>query len=93
MINKSELVARLSEATDLSKKLCKEVVTALGVILEEELLATGSVRVFSFGKIFVRTLGRRKGRNPATGKTLMVGPTRVLRYLPGHALKTTVKQG
>ena len=92
-MTKPEFASRLSEITGLSRKLAKDVLTAVGVILEEDLLKTGTVKVFSLGKVLIKTLGKRQGRNPQTGETITIGPTRVLRYQPGHSLKATVREG
>jgi nucleoid DNA-binding protein len=90
-MNRKELVNRLSEKLDLSKKLCSEIITSLNIIFEHALLTEGEIAIARLGILKITTLPRRKSRNPKTGEPLMVGPTNVLRFRPTARLKRLVK--
>ena len=86
-MNRKTLIDRLSESVDLSKKICGEFVTAFNIILEQEILTKGEVSVARIGKLYIKTLPRRKGRNPMTGESIMVGPTNIVRFKPTGRIK------
>ena len=94
-MNKTELAIALAERTDLTMAKAREVVEALfspqeGIIAEE--LSQGrEVRVSGFGRFELHTRQGRRGRHPATGKKIEIGPKTSPRFKPGSKLKALKK--
>ncbi|MCA1021627.1 HU family DNA-binding protein [Halobacillus litoralis] len=92
-MNKKELVAKVSEKSDLTKKASTEVVDAVLETILEKLSEGEKVRLDKFGNFEVRERAARKGRNPQTGEELEIAATKVPAFKPAKALKDAVKQG
>ena len=55
-------------------------------------LASGEdVDLFGFGKFSVGTRAARTGRNPQTGESLEIPESKVVKFKPAKALKTSVQ--
>lgn len=91
MANKADLVEKVAQKTELTKKDATAAVEAVfGTI--EELLADGDrVQIIGFGTFEVRNRAARKGRNPQTGEEIEIAATRVPGFKAGKALKEAVK--
>ena len=66
-MNKSELVASVSEKAGLSKTDAASAVDAVFDTVQGELKNGGEVRLAGFGAFTVSHSAARKGRNPSTG--------------------------
>lgn len=91
MANKADLVEKVAQKTELTKKDATAAVEAVfGTI--EELLSDGErVQIIGFGTFEVRNRAARKGRNPQTGEEIEIAATRVPGFKAGKALKEAVK--
>jgi len=90
-MNKPEVIEALSDATDYSKTLCKEMYEALESVLRVELIDTGATKLFNLGTLSVKTLGKRRGRNPRTGEEITVGPTNVVRFKASVGIRKDIQ--
>jgi integration host factor subunit alpha len=52
-----------------------------------------NVKISSFGSFFVRSKGKRVGRNPKTGEEVPISPRKVLVFRASHVLKERVNGG
>ena len=68
MANKQDLIAKVAEATELTKKDSAVAVDAVFKAVTEFLAAGEKVQLIGFGNFEVRERAARKGRNPQTGK-------------------------
>ena len=68
MANKQDLIAKVAEATELTKKDSAAAVEAVFAAVTEYLAAGEKVQLIGFGNFEVRKRAARKGRNPQTGK-------------------------
>ena len=74
-----------NESADLVEVVLKEIADAL---------ARGeNVKISSFGSFFVRSKGKRIGRNPKTGEEVPINPRKVLVFRASHVLKDRVNAG
>ena len=70
-----------------------EAARALDAIVEtlaDDLAAGGSVTLRGFGTFKVREVKERSGRNPATGKAMVIKAHKVVRFTPGSDLRRVV---
>lgn len=92
MANKAELIERVAEKTNLTKKEVTATVDALFEVIQEALQEGEKVQVIGFGNFEVRDRAARKGRNPQTGEEIEIAASKVPAFKPGKALKDAVKQ-
>jgi DNA-binding protein HU-beta len=86
-VNKSELIARVAEVTELPKKDVTRVVDAVFQTISETLQKGEKVQLVGFGNFEVRERSARKGRNPQTGEEIEIPASKVPAFKPGKALK------
>ncbi|HEY8530424.1 MAG TPA: HU family DNA-binding protein [Paenibacillaceae bacterium] len=90
-MNKSELIARVAERTDMSKKDVTRAVDAVFDIISEALQNGEKVQLVGFGNFEVRERSARRGRNPQTGEEIEIPAGKVPAFRPGKALKDAIK--
>jgi DNA-binding protein HU-beta len=89
-LNKAELVADVAERSGMSKKDAERAVNAVVEAIESALVKGEKVSLVGFGTFEVRERAARTGRNPRTGATLEISPSRVPAFKAGKALKESV---
>lgn len=72
------------------QKQSVEAVESLLEILKSTLAAGEDVLVSGFGKFSVKDKRERKGRNPATGQTMMLSPRRVVTFKCSGTLRDKI---
>lgn len=91
MANKADLVDRVADKTNLTKKDVTATVEALFESIQEYLTEEERVQIIGFGTFEVRHRAARKGRNPQTGEEIEIAATKVPAFKAGKALKDAVK--
>ena len=91
MANKQDLIAKVAEATELTKKDSAVAVDAVFKAVTAFLAAGEKVQLIGFGNFEVRERAARKGRNPQTGKEIKIKASKVPAFKAGKALKEAVK--
>ena len=86
-MNKTELVAAVAEATELSKKDSEKAVKAVFDAISDELGKGGSVQLIGFGTFDVAERAAREGRNPSTGEKISIPASKAVRFKAGKGLK------
>ena len=89
-MNKTELVERIAEKADLSRRDAESAVDAALRTIEEQLANGGEISLTGFGKFHVASRGARTGRNPQTGAPIEIKASRVPRFSAGSKLKQVV---
>ena len=82
-LRKSEIVDEIHERAlgfNYSRKKSVETVEILLEIIKRTLENGEDVLISGFGKFCVREKKERKGRNPATGETLMLKPRKIVTF-------------
>lgn len=87
-ITKSEIVAKLADQTELTKKKITEVLTALTELAYSE--AKVGFTFPGIGKLIVANRKARMVRNPATGETFKAPAKKVLKFRIAKAAKDAV---
>lgn len=89
-MNKSELVNRVAEITELSKKDAAKAVDAVFDTIAEALQNGEKVQLVGFGNFEVRERSARKGRNPQTGEPIEIAASKTPAFKPGKSLKELI---
>ena len=91
-MNKGELVARVADKAELTKKDAEKAVNAVFESIQEALAAGEKVQLSGFGTFEVRERKARMGRNPQTGEEIQIAAARVPAFKAGKALKDAVAE-
>ncbi|HZG85235.1 HU family DNA-binding protein [Paenibacillus sp.] len=90
-MNKTDLISKVAETTELSKKDVTAVVEAVFDSIADALQNGEKVQLVGFGNFEVRERTARKGRNPQTGEEIDIPASKVPAFKPGKALKDGIK--
>ncbi len=74
----------------LSKRESAEIVEHIVAILKEALMAGDKVKLSGFGNFVVRHKNPRIGRNPLTGREIMISARHVVTFKPSPVLKERI---
>ncbi|MGO0061898.1 HU family DNA-binding protein [Brevibacillus fluminis] len=91
-MNKTELIAKVAETAELTKKDATKAVDAVLDAIADSLKAGDKVSLIGFGNFEVRERAARKGRNPQTGEEIEIASSKIPAFKPGKELKDVVKQ-
>jgi DNA-binding protein HU-beta len=86
-VNKSELIDRVAESSDISKASAGRAIDATIDAITDALKNAESVSLVGFGTFLVRERAARSGRNPQTGAAIEISAAKVPAFKPGKALK------
>ena len=89
-MNKTELVAAISEKTELTKKDSEKALKALIDVVAEELKKGEKVQLVGFGTFEVSERAARTGKNPQTGAEIKIAACNAPKFKAGKALKDSV---
>ena len=90
---KSDIVERICNEFGFTKKQSVEILESLLELMKSSLGSGVDILVSGFGKFCVREKAAPKGRNPATGTDLMLGPRRVVTFKCSGKLRDKVNDG
>ena len=91
-MNKTELVAAVSEKSGISKKDAERVVAATFEIITAELAKGEKVQISGFGAFEVKEREARVGRNPRTKEAIEIPASKAPAFKASKALKDTVSK-
>lgn len=91
-MNKTELIAKVAELTDLSKKDASKAVDAVFDAISESLQGGDKVQLVGFGNFEVKSREARKGRNPQTGEEIDIPASKIPSFKAGKSLKDLVSK-
>lgn len=89
-MNKTELVAAISEKTELTKKDSEKALKALIDVVAEELKKGEKVQLVGFGTFEASERAARTGKNPQTGAEIKIAACKAPKFKAGKALKDAV---
>ena len=92
-LTKAELITKIMEEMEFTKKAATESVEQLMEIIKSSLASGEDVLITGFGKFCVKNKGRRKGRNPATGDDMMLDARKVLTFKCSGKLRDRISKG
>lgn len=89
-MNKAELVAKIAEKSELTKKDAEKALNAFIEVVQEALKNGDKVQLVGFGTFEVRERAERKGRNPQTREEITIPASKAPIFKAGKALKDLV---
>lgn len=89
-MTKAELVEKVADKIQLTKKQTEAVVNILLSCVTEALSAGDKVELRGFGSFRIRNRNPREGRNPKTGDTVQIPAKRVPFFKAGKELREMV---
>lgn len=91
-MNKNELALQMAKDTGGTKNEALKVIDALVKVVAEELKKKeGKLTLVGFGTFKTIVKKEKKGRNPRTGKEIVIPKKRVVKFLAGKKLKDLIK--
>jgi DNA-binding protein HU-beta len=89
-MNKSELVGKIAEKSNLTKKDSEKALNAFVESVMEALQNSDKVQLTGFGTFAVHDRAERKGRNPQTGEEIVIPASKAPAFKAGSELKKAV---
>ena len=89
-VNKAQLIEKLSRKTNLPKTQTETVLDAALAIIQDSVSSGEDVKLVGFGTFDRSQRKERNGRNPKTGKAIVIPASTVPRFRPGKDFKTLV---
>ena len=91
-MNKADLIAKVAETSNLTKKDSEAAINAVVEAIQGALVAGDKVQLVGFGSFEVRKRAARKGRNPQTKQEIKIPASKAPVFKAGKALKDAVNK-
>lgn len=91
-MNKADLVTKIAEKSELTKKDAEKALNAFVDAVQEALQGGDKVQLVGFGTFEVRDRAERKGRNPQTKEEITIPASKAPVFKAGKALKDLVNE-
>ena len=91
-MNKTELIAKVAEKSELSKKDAERAVAGFIDAVTEALVSGDKVQLVGFGSFEVRRREARSGRDPRSGETITIPASNSPAFKAGKAFKDAVNK-
>lgn len=91
-LTKADIVETLYNELELSKNQSTELVEQLLEIVKRTLASGDDLMISGFGKFQVQNKRQRRGRNPATGDSMILSPRRVVTFKCSRKLRDKINQ-
>jgi len=92
-ITKVELAEIVYEAMHVDKKQAAELVDLFFEEMKAGLLKDGDLQISGFGKLEIKQKRPRRGRNPVTGKDMIITARKIVSFKHSTVLKGRLNSG
>ena len=92
-LTKSQLIDAVAEQNGFTRKKSTETVEIILEIIKSKLASGEDVLISGFGKFCVKEKRERRGRNPATGKDMILAARRVVAFKCSGKLRDKINDG
>ena len=89
-MNKSELIEALAQEMDLPHREAAAITTTIIETMTDALAKGESIEIRGFGSFIIKQYNSYEGRNPKTGKKILVKPKRLPFFKVGKDLREKV---
>ena len=89
-LTKADIINAVTEENGFPRKQSIEKIETLLEIMKQTLESGEDILISGFGKFCVKEKDQRRGRNPATGKELMLKARRVVTFKCSNKLRDMV---
>ncbi len=91
-MTKEDLIEKMAEHAEITKVAAGKTLSAFIQCVTTSLKKGQKVTLVGFGTFSVTQKKARKGRNPRTGKEIMIPATRSPKFSAGKVLKSAIKK-
>lgn len=91
-LTKANLIDSVYDKSDFQKQKSTSTVESLLEIIKQTLESGEDLLISGFGKFCVKDKNKRKGRNPATGNSLMLDAKRVVTFKCSRTLRENLNK-
>ena len=89
-LTKASIIESIHGSLGFPKKNCAVLVDTLLEVIKSQLTDGEDVLISGFGKFCVKDKKQRRGRNPATGKDMMLDQRRVVTFRCSSVLRDRI---
>ena len=89
-MNKSDLIAKISEDAEITKTQANAALDAFITAVTKTLKGGGKVTLVGFGTFSVTKRAARKGRNPQTGEEIKIKAKKIAKFKAGKELSEKI---
>ena len=89
-MNKTELIDKVAESTDLSRVAATRAVEAVLDVITSSLRTGDTITLSGFGTFSVSNRAARTGRNPRTGEAITIAAAKSPKFKAGKGLRDAV---
>ena len=86
-LTKAKIIDAVAESNGYTRKKSIETVETVLELIKRSLESGEDVLISGFGRFCVKQKAERRGRNPATGKDMMLAPRKVVTFKWSGKLK------
>ena len=91
-LTKAHIIEAISEQNAFTKKKSAETVETVLEIIKSSLQSGEDVLISGFGKFCVNAKRERRGRNPATGESIILPPKKVVTFKCSGKLREKINK-
>jgi integration host factor subunit alpha len=91
-LTKAHIVEAIAEQNKFTKKKSMETVETIMELIKTSLVSGDDVLISGFGKFCVNAKKERRGRNPATGESIILAPKRVVTFKCSGKLREKINK-
>ncbi len=91
-LTKADIIDAVAADNGFSRKKASETVETVLELIKRTLESGDDVLITGFGKFCVKQKNQRKGRNPATGKDMLLRPRRVVTFRHSGKLREKINR-
>jgi len=92
-LTKAEIIQNVYQKHDLTKVQAAQAVEAFLKIAKDCMIKGDDLLISGFGKFNVKKKNSRRGRNPQTGKELILEARHVVTFKPSGILRDRISNG
>ena len=89
-LTKAHIINDIADQIGFTKNHSFEIVEILLELIKKTLESGDDVLISNFGKFCVKDKGERRGRNPSTGKDMILEPRKVLTFRSSGKLREKI---
>jgi DNA-binding protein HU-beta len=90
-VNKADLMMRIAKDAEITKRQAAKALDALVEGVQEALSKGDSITLMGFGTFTVMSRSARKGRNPKTGREIVIPPSKTAKFRAGKGLREAIR--
>jgi integration host factor subunit alpha len=91
-MTKADLAEKINATAGFSKKESADMLETVFRIIKDTLESGENIKISGFGNFMVREKANRRGRNPQTGKAIIISARRVLTFKPSTLLRLAINK-